>query len=307
MRHHHDQLTLLVITDETSPVRRLQIGRRALWRAAALLGLAGLVGLGLLTDYVRLRLERPDVAALRAEADAQQEEVARLRERVLDLDRGFAEIRELERKVRIIADLPPRGAAEPAPGHAAGPGPSSEAATPSSRPAGMGGEEEGPPEDELTRLARLVPPTRAGLRELVTQLEAKRERLASMPSILPTEGWVTSGFGMRVSPFTGRRQFHHGLDIAADYGTPIVAPARGRVIFAGRRGPLGTALVVDHGYGTRTTYGHAKELYVKKGDRVERGMRIATVGNTGRSTGPHLHYAVSIGGKTVDPRDYILE
>jgi murein DD-endopeptidase MepM/ murein hydrolase activator NlpD len=143
--------------------------------------------------------------------------------------------------------------------------------------------------------------------ELVEGLEGKRHRLASTPSIWPTEGWVTSGYGYRISPFTGRRTFHGGLDIASDFGTPIVAPARGKVVFAGRKGPLGKTLVIDHGFGLRTSYGHAAEIHVEKGEAIERGQRIASVGSTGRSTGPHLHYAVEVKGKSVNPHNYIFE
>jgi murein DD-endopeptidase MepM/ murein hydrolase activator NlpD len=145
------------------------------------------------------------------------------------------------------------------------------------------------------------------LAELVEQLEGRSQRLAATPSIWPTNGWVTSGYGHRISPFTGRRHFHAGLDVASDFGTAIVAPARGRVSFAGRRGPLGKTLVIDHGWGVQTTYGHASELLVARGDEIERGQQIAVVGSTGRSTGPHLHYAISTRGRSVDPSDYILD
>ena len=96
-------------------------------------------------------------------------------------------------------------------------------------------------------------------------------------------------------------------DIAGAPGTEIVAPARGTVAFAGKRGPLGNSVTIDHGYGVRTTYGHTKDLHVKRGQRVERGDVIATLGNSGRSTGPHLHYVVEVGGKAKNPLDYIFD
>lgn len=144
-------------------------------------------------------------------------------------------------------------------------------------------------------------------RDLVEQLRGKTERLASTPSVWPTKGWITSTFGRRTSPFTGKPQLHQGLDIAAEPGTEIAAPARGRVAFSGRKGPLGKTVVLDHGFGIKTTYGHCKHLHVKKGELVERGQWIASVGNTGRSTGPHLHYVVQVNGKAVDPRRYIFD
>ena len=141
---------------------------------------------------------------------------------------------------------------------------------------------------------------------MLEELDGKRHRLASTPSVWPTDGWVTSRYGYRTSPFTGQRKFHAGLDIAADVGTPVVAPARGKVVFVGRKGPLGKTLIIDHGYGIRTTYGHTSALHVKRGEEVERGDRIADVGSTGRSTGPHLHYGISVGEKSVNPSDYII-
>jgi murein DD-endopeptidase MepM/ murein hydrolase activator NlpD len=147
----------------------------------------------------------------------------------------------------------------------------------------------------------------ASLADLVTALEGKHEFLASSPSIWPARGWLTSRYGYRVSPFTGKPQFHAGLDIAGAAGTPVIAPARGRVVFVGKRGPLGNSIVIDHGHGVRTQYGHNDDLRVKLGQRVERGDVIATLGSSGRSTGPHLHYVVEVHGKTKDPLDFIFD
>jgi murein DD-endopeptidase MepM/ murein hydrolase activator NlpD len=145
------------------------------------------------------------------------------------------------------------------------------------------------------------------LEELMIQLEDKHSRLVSMPSVWPTRGWLTSRFGPRISPFTGRRQHHAGIDIAAASGADIVAPAMGRVVFVGRKGPLGKSLELDHGFGVRTLYGHAKDIHVRIGDEVARGDRIASVGSTGRSTGPHVHYVVKVNGKSRNPLDYIFD
>jgi len=154
----------------------------------------------------------------------------------------------------------------------------------------------------------LVADARAlSLKELVDQLQDKHHRLASSPAIWPAKGWLTSHFGPRISPFTGRRQFHAGIDIAGARGTQVVAPARGRVEFVGTKGPLGNLVLIDHGFGIRTQYGHNDKLLVKRGEVVERGQSIALVGNSGRSTGPHLHYTVEVNGKAVDPIDYIFD
>jgi murein DD-endopeptidase MepM/ murein hydrolase activator NlpD len=142
---------------------------------------------------------------------------------------------------------------------------------------------------------------------LLKSLESKRNLLAATPSLRPTVGWISSNFGYRVSPFTGRREFHKGLDIATRKGTPIIAPADGVVTFAGKKWLMGNMVTLDHGYGMLTRYGHVSKMLKKKGDRVKRGEVIALVGNTGRSTGPHLHYEVRLNGVPVNPIKYILD
>ena len=160
---------------------------------------------------------------------------------------------------------------------------------------------------EIGGLKRVAGTQGDSLEELVGQLEAKHKRLASSPAIWPTKGWLTSRFGPRISPFTGRRQFHSGIDIAGQRGTDVVAPASGVVKYAGKRGPLGNTLIIDHGFGVRTHYGHNDALLVKRGQSVERGQVIAAMGSSGRSTGPHLHYSVEVKGKAQNPLDYIFD
>ncbi|MBI4125303.1 MAG: M23 family metallopeptidase, partial [Deltaproteobacteria bacterium] len=130
---------------------------------------------------------------------------------------------------------------------------------------------------------------------------------SSLPTVVPVRGWVTSDFGLRRSPLTGRRQLHEGMDVASPYGAPVVATGDGVVTFSGRGGGLGQKIVIDHGYGLATVYGHNSGLMVKEGDRVRRGQIIASVGSSGRSTGPHLHYEVLVGGVPVDPKRFMLE
>ena len=141
---------------------------------------------------------------------------------------------------------------------------------------------------------------------LINYLEDQINLLASTPAIRPTNGWKTSGFGYRTSPFTGLKEFHKGLDIATRQGDPIVATADGIVSYTGIKGLLGKTLVIDHGHGMMTRYGHAHEILVKTGDVVKRGKKIASIGTTGRSTGPHLHYEVLLNGIRVNPEKYIL-
>ncbi len=131
--------------------------------------------------------------------------------------------------------------------------------------------------------------------------------LSATPSIWPTRGWITSGFGYRKSPFTNLKEKHEGWDIAARSGSQIRATADGVISASGRDYGYGKMVEIDHGYGVVTRYGHNSKNLVKAGARVKRGQVIALVGSTGRSTGPHLHYEVLLNGVPVSPKNYILE
>ncbi|HXH28788.1 MAG TPA: peptidoglycan DD-metalloendopeptidase family protein [Candidatus Polarisedimenticolia bacterium] len=131
--------------------------------------------------------------------------------------------------------------------------------------------------------------------------------LSSTPSIFPVRGLMGNGFGWRRDPFTGMRDFHQGLDIVAPLGTKVMAPADGIVTRVGPAGGFGNSIVISHGYGIITRYGHLSAIGVRVGQRVKRGDIIGNVGTTGRSTGPHLHYEVLVHQHNVDPVKYILE
>ena len=135
----------------------------------------------------------------------------------------------------------------------------------------------------------------------------KESILRSTPSILPTNGWITSYFGHRISPTAGVRKMHEGLDVGANFGTPIYAPADGIVTYAGNKAGFGLFVQIDHGYGIETIYAHSQKILTKNGKRVSRGDLIAKVGSSGYSTGPHLHYEVRVNGIAVDPLYFILE
>ncbi len=142
---------------------------------------------------------------------------------------------------------------------------------------------------------------------LFKYLKDQQNLLASTPAVRPTSGWTTSRFGYRTSPFTNRREFHKGYDIANRLGSPISATADGVVSFTGPKGSLGNMVVIDHGHGMVTRYGHIHKILVKRGDAVKRGDTIALMGNTGRSTGSHVHYEVHFNGLPVNPEKYILD
>jgi murein DD-endopeptidase MepM/ murein hydrolase activator NlpD len=147
----------------------------------------------------------------------------------------------------------------------------------------------------------------ASFRAVSDTLTRNFERLANTPSILPTPGWLSSHYTQsRFHPILHESRAHEGIDVSAPMGSPIVAPASGIVKSVGREAGYGNTFEIDHGNGIITRFAHCSRIIVRDGARVTRGQVVATVGNTGLSTGPHLHYEVHVNGKTVDPLKYIL-
>jgi len=142
--------------------------------------------------------------------------------------------------------------------------------------------------------------------ELLLTMRHTRELLPTVPTIWPVEGFLTSRFGRRTSPFTGQVLFHKGIDISARPGTPVSSTAGGKVILAGMDGAYGNSVIIDHGAGITTRYAHMKSINVQRGQTISRGDQVGSVGSTGRSSGPHLHYEVHVNNVPVDPMHYIL-
>ena len=325
-----ESFSLIVVADETSPIRRFDVRkvmvRRALW---ALGVVACVFALGLV-DYVRVRIDHVELGKLRVENSEQRAKIEAFDQSVAEVQATLDRVSEFERKVRTIANLPGsvatggagvvevgpsdsgdlaagRGEAEPVPTSKA-PDPAASARRAATKStAGAADDRVSRLRHETKRLGFAANERQLSLEELVQQLEDKHDRLASSPAVWPTQGWLTSRFGTRISPFTGKRHFHAGIDIAGASGTDVIATARGKVRFVGNKGPLGKTVIIDHGYGVRTHYGHNRENLVKQGEKVERGQVIAKLGNTGRSTGPHVHYTVEVKGKAVNPLDYIFD
>ena len=160
--------------------------------------------------------------------------------------------------------------------------------------------------DELGDLGNTSSFQALSLKRLMSTLTTKRSLLDHVPTVAPVKGWIASSFGYRISPFTGKKAMHKGLDIAANIGTPIRAPADGVVVFSGKKPGFGNFVVIAHEFGVMTRYGHNAQNTVRVSQRVRRGEQIATVGMTGRTTGPHLHYEVWVNNRPVDPNRFIL-
>jgi murein DD-endopeptidase MepM/ murein hydrolase activator NlpD len=158
--------------------------------------------------------------------------------------------------------------------------------------------------ETLSRQARLL---EESFSEVLDALKSRKQELAHVPSIMPVENcWITTRFGYRSDPFTGKRVMHYGVDLSARRGEPVVAAADGKVTFARKFGYLGLTVEIDHGNGIKTRYGHSHRIFVKQGQEVVRGQVIAAVGSSGRSTGPHLHYEVRLNDRSVDPAAYMI-
>lgn len=162
----------------------------------------------------------------------------------------------------------------------------------------------------VVRLDRAVKESQMKEQSILDLWESLSERqslLNSTPNIKPARGWITSRFGYRINPVTGKRALHAGLDVAASPGSPVYAPADGIVSFASYDETYGKLVSIDYGYGITTRFGHLSQIYVHTGQKVSKWDVVAAVGNTGRSTGPHLHYEVRLHDTPVDPANYILD
>ncbi len=157
----------------------------------------------------------------------------------------------------------------------------------------------------LARLEREIKLETESYKKLLSTMERKEDSLRYLPAIKPvTNSRLTDGFGRRRHPIFKRIMPHHGIDLAANRGTPVLATADGYVTFTGKNGGYGLFISINHKYGFETKYGHLQKIYVRRGQYVKRGEKIGEVGNTGISTAPHLHYEVHYHGQPVDPVDY---
>jgi murein DD-endopeptidase MepM/ murein hydrolase activator NlpD len=293
--------TVLVLPDATAPARKFHIRKAVLGGLA--LGLAGVLGAGAFfcTQYVSLHGRLLELKQLRLEAADR----TALATQLSQLAGELGKLRDLDRRVRGIVglDTPP---APPPPLAQGGADPGSQPALRTALTQRTGRFGEWAPRD-LTALGAEITAREQSLRALKTYLEEKAAVLAATPTILPVRGLVTAGYGYRKSPFTGAREFHEGLDIAAPYGTPILATADGLVAFAGPLAAYGNVVFLDHGQGFATFYGHNSTNRVREGQRVHRGDVVAYVGTTGRTTGPHVHYEVHVHGALANPLQYTVD
>lgn len=164
----------------------------------------------------------------------------------------------------------------------------------------------GSPENTFGLLKDLLSGIESRLQSVRVNVDKRNQLAAATPSIWPTHGWLSSSMGNRADPLTGAKDFHPGLDISADRGDPVYATADGKIVNASAAGNYGNLVIVEHGYGIETRYGHLSAFKVKVGQAVKRGDLLGLVGSTGRTTGSHLHYEVRANGRILNPLQLLL-
>jgi murein DD-endopeptidase MepM/ murein hydrolase activator NlpD len=284
-------------------VRTLSISKSVIKSVLLSVAAVILLSLYLIYEYNDVKDKVWELQSMREELMNQKAQVQNFALNILDYKRQMFLLRDLDTKLRRVVSLGPRDKAQ----QVLGIGGPDELGLQNLTSMGEKKQEEALKEmhQELTQLKGAASKQEASLQMLIEYFEDKRSLYASTPSVWPVRGWVTSPFGNRTSPFSGILKFHEGMDIAAQTGTPVVAPADGVIIKAGFSTGYGNMVEISHGYGLRTIFGHNSRLNVKAGQRVRRGDVISYVGDTGSSTGPHLHYEVRVNGLPVNPVKYM--
>jgi murein DD-endopeptidase MepM/ murein hydrolase activator NlpD len=284
--------TVMVVPHGSDSPRSFSISERAVRAAAytgSVLGLMAIVGLGsaiATTGRLVSRAIRPTEANA---MDSRPRDVSEVARRVASLRDTLNVIRKREEQIRLLAGLPATDSGVAAPN------------------AGTGDSSQVPLDTDVETLIQRADLLSARFAAVTDSLEVNAQRFASVPSIMPTAGWLTSQFSRnRKHPLLHISRPHEGIDVTAPMGAPIIAPASGTVTKVATESGYGKVLEIDHGNGIVTRYAHCSRIDVRQGQRVTRGQRVAAVGSTGLSTGPHLHYEIHINGKVVDPLTYVL-
>jgi murein DD-endopeptidase MepM/ murein hydrolase activator NlpD len=331
-----DSYTIVIFRGSTAKPLRFSFSRKLLRRLLICVGLVVLADLAVVSHYVVRTGEVWELASFRNEAMSAREQTAAFSTAIDDLKKRIGAMNEVNQRLRVMLgiEVPKSGDMVNGRGGEELPLPEEGTMSTENRSSVVGPNSSGAKEGRVEASQRSTAGTdmsknsadavvavkkgldwleRAAtsqerlLSELSEAAEQRSTRWASTPSIWPVKGWVTSGFGPRMSPFTEKPAWHDGLDIGAAPNTPVRAPAQGRITLTGYDPKLGNMVRVDHGYGVETVYGHLAKALVKEGQRVDRGDVIALVGSSGLATGPHLHYMVKVNGQALDPTKYILE
>jgi murein DD-endopeptidase MepM/ murein hydrolase activator NlpD len=329
-----DAYTVVVFRGSASKPLRFSFPRKFVRKLLILAAVFVLADLLVVSHYVIRTGEVWQLSAFRAEAMSAREQTAAFSSAIDDLKKRISAMNEINQRLRVMLGIEPaKQAGDLSNGRGGEDGPVPDGKPGVTNLPAEGNLQEGrlqnietkelaaggriDPEsaeiiaqqvrNEIDILSREASTQEHTLQELTQAAEQRSTQWSSTPSIWPVRGWVTSGFGPRVSPFTEKPAWHDGLDIGASPNAPVQAPAQGRIIAVSSDSKMGNMVKIDHGYGVETVYGHLAKALVKEGQRVKRGDVVALVGTTGLSTGPHLHYMVKKNGQALDPSKFILD
>ena len=298
-----DYFNILIFGQKTSKTRHLRIHKKTFKIGLYLLAFGLLSTIFFFCDYIQVRKKTFELNHLRFETQEQRSKIHFFSSKIEDLEGQLSKLKDFDKKIRIIANLE-KGHETTSFMGMGGPSPSDVREKLKSEK-----DEKGLVQQMRTDIERLKSEAASreeSLSELERLLQTKRDVLVSTPSIWPVQGWVTSGFGFRANPFTGLTQMHEGMDISNRIGTLIVATADGIISDIGSDWAHGRILVISHGFGMMTRYSHLNKVLVRVGQKVKRGDKIAEIGMSGKTTGPHLHYEVRLNGIPANPMRYIL-
>ncbi len=288
--------TIIVVPHTRSNLRKCQISTRLISYALISLAAICLALVGVLIHYVKLNREARNYVLLQKQNQELRSNLEHSQLLTQKLNRKLSFLTDLSNKLKVMAGLPAdamgRKKAIERPGLGG--------VTMSSTTLGV------PDPSRLLNLEKRAQNLEQSFDVLNEYFHRQTSELSSTPSILPVTGFLSSYFGARRNPFTNAPDFHEGIDITNELGTPVVAPADGKVSFVGLKGSYGNVIEIQHRGGIITLYGHLNEIRVKVGQDIKRWDVIATIGNSGNSTGPHLHYEIHIGDSPVNPLPYIL-
>jgi len=294
--------TLVLVPHGSEPSRIVEVSYGVLRMLAGVAG--GMFVLALIAGYATIShtTDLSRAARLQQENASLAREIGEMHGRLATLADTLTRISQRDARIRVLANLDPIDPQVQAAG-IGGP------AAPEIALAGLSGisRRSADIRVDLGALIRRANLLASSFKEAADSLALHTARLAATPSIMPTQGWLSSAFSsMRTHPILHIARPHEGIDVSAPMGSPIEAPAAGVVADAGWETGYGNTITIDHGFGIVTKFAHASKLLVKTGQRVARGQRIALVGNSGLATGPHLHYEVHVNGRPVDPLKYVL-
>lgn len=292
------KLTLILVPDANRDFKQVRTPVALVYLVAVISVVSLTAGLYFTSQYYTDKVAQKEIDRLHVENKELADKFEQMRWNLAEVEDRYAALVEKEIVLRTAFDLPEIDLQERQLG-VGGPAALSPIESPTQQAAHVA-------EVELDYLLRLSRFEVEKFDEVHTALNNLKDRLAHTPSIWPSKGWFSRGYGMKYDPFTGYKRMHHGIDIANSRGTPIVVTAEGKVVKVRNNGGMGKTVVIDHGYGFRTLYGHLSKSTVKVGQRVKRGEVIALMGSTGYSTGPHLHYEVIRNGKRLNPGKYCL-